>query len=157
MLRQTIIILTTILFSCDNKPDVQVKFGCDPPCEKKTWLTFSYDCAYLFHDTTGAIKNALDNDTLLQYTRHHNGPRLKPEVIKNIDQALSCGLWTCDKTPTKKELYNPYDIIVFVQSTVPVGYISICSKSNLIDCKPNSDNKEIAIFSSILNSVTHND
>ena len=157
MLRQTIIILTTILFSCKNEQTVGVKFGCDPPCEKKQWLTFSYDCAYLFQDSSGAIKSSLDNDTLLNYIRHHNGPRLNSENIKNIDQALSCGMWTCDKTPTKKELYNPESIIVFVKSTVPVGYVTVCSKSNIVDCRPNSDNKEISVLSSILNNITRQD
>ncbi len=153
----TVIFLTTLLFSCKNEPTVDVKFGCDPPCEKKPWLTFSYDCAYLFQDSSGSIKSSLDNDTLQSYIRHHNGPRLSSENIKTIDQALSCGMWTCEKTPTKKELYNPENIIVFVQSSVPVGYVAVCSKSNVVDCKPNSDNKEISVLSSILNSITRKD
>ncbi len=157
MYRLIAIILTAILLSCKNEPMAGIKFGCDPPCEKKSWLTFSYDCAYLFQDSSGAIKSALDSDTLLNYIRHHNGPRLSSENIKIINQALSCGMWTCDKTPTKKELYNPENMIVFVQSTVPVGYITICSKSNIVDCKPNSDNKEISVLSSIINNITHKD
>lgn len=157
MFRQTIILLIILLVSCDNKTESQIKFGCDPPCEKKQWLTFSYDCAYLFQDSTGAIKKTLEGDTLLNYTRHHNGPRLSSEDIKNIDQTLSCGLWVCDKAPTKKELYNPESIIVFVKSTVPVGYVTVCSKSNIVDCNPNSNNKEISVMTAIVHSITHRD
>lgn len=157
MYRLAILILMTLLLSCDHKPVVQVKFGCDPPCEKKPWLTFSYDCAYLFQDTSGSIKSSIENDTLLQYTRHHTAPRISKKNIETMDEALSCGLWTCIKTPVKKELYNPENIIVFVLSTVPVAYITICSKSDSVDCKPHSDNAEIAIFSSILNNITRKD
>ena len=45
----------------------------------------------------------------------------------------------------------------FVQSTVPVGYIVHLFQVKSIDCKTKFRHTEIAIFSSILNSVTHND
>ena len=150
-----ILLMSTL--SCQRKQDIQVKFGCDPPCAEKPWLTFSYDCAYIFQDTTGAIKSALVNDTLLQYTRHHDGMRISEENIAFINQALSCSLWTCVKTPTRKELYDPENIIVFVQSTVPVGYLAICSQSKIVDCNPQSDNRDFALFSTLLHEILHKD
>lgn len=155
--RAILILLTTFLLSCSDKSEFQVKFGCDPPCEKNTWLTFAYDSVYLLQDSTGGIKLAINNDTLVHYVHHHDAHRLTTEDIKTIDQALSCGMWTCEKTPTKKELYDPENVIIFVKSTQLVSYIAICSKSNIVECKPNSDNKEIAIFSSLIRSITRKD
>jgi hypothetical protein len=77
--------------------------------------------------------------------------------VKNISEALSCRLWACEKTQTKKELYDPECIIVFVQATVPVGYITVCSKSKMVECQPISDNKEIALMNTILYRITHKD
>lgn len=157
MLRQTIILLTFLIFSCDNRKCGEVKFGCDPPCEDKEWLSFQYDKAILYHDTTSDIKSAIDSKTLAAFTAHHSGQTISEDAIKNLNDALSCRLWTCTKTPTEQRLFNPDNIIIFIKDNLPVAHIVTCSKSNIVDCVPDSDNKEISTIDAIVFRILSTD
>lgn len=149
MFRQTIILLTILLFSCDNKPDVQVKFGCDAPCVSTPWLTFDFDKAFMYTDSSGNIKTAIKNNSFDKYYADNKGYPLKKRWTDFINQTLSCEAWSCSPPPPDSSKFNPTNLVLFVHEDKVVAEIAVCFSSNIVMSRPKAALYDIGAWEAI--------
>src|SRR5688572_12484599 len=116
MFKQAILVLSILFVSCDNQKGSQIQWGCDPPCKPARWLTFSYDKALLFHDTTGKLLSALAHKKLEEFVKQNHGTEISERVITSIDESLSCKMWTCAHHTVKRNRFAPTDVIAFLNA-----------------------------------------
>src|SRR5262245_18857310 len=96
--------LILVFTSCSNEPKVLVKWGCDTSVKAKNWLSFKYDKAVLYTDSSGSILKAFSDHSFEKYTDLHAGKTLNYEDIKGINDALSCRMWTCQASQLKDKI-----------------------------------------------------
>ncbi len=148
-IKLTLMAFSLLFLSCENEA-IYMQAGCNAPCNPKKWLTFEYDRALLFHDTTSKLTEALTQKDLSSYVNKNSGVLIDSSWINNIDQALSCKIWTCSDDTIRRELYDPKDLITFIKKDSIVAYIVPCFKSKLVFCFPDSKNKDATMIDSFI-------
>ena len=156
MLRQTIIIfILTVLTSCSNEPSYDIQWGPNPRQKCGDWLTFDYDRATYYHDTSGTLWKQVYNDSLVSlYISSHNGKTLTADNIKNLDAILSCKMF-CG-TPDDSvfvTLTNPEHLVTFTMDNKVTGYISADFYSGKITSWPTTKSEELCALKYLFQTV----
>lgn len=156
MLRQTTItFILSMLISCNNEPSCIIQWG--PPSKQNCgdWLTFEYDQAIYYHDTTGTLWKHIGNDTAVGlYSSSHNGKTLTPENIKNLNEILSCEMYCSIPDDTiRVALTNPEHLVTFIKDNKLTGYVSADFYSGKITSWPITKSEELCALKVLFHAV----
>jgi hypothetical protein len=129
MLRLTIIIIILTLFGCKSEDEkIDIRFGQSPKCQSDEWLTFDYDVATYYYDTSGTMHKYVyqnGDSTINVYRKLHVGKILSADNVKDLNAILSCKMY-CG-TPDDSiaaGLLDPRDLIVFTKEDKLTGYVA---------------------------------
>jgi hypothetical protein len=129
MLRLTIIIIILTFFGCKSEDEkIDIKFGQSPKCQSDKWLTFEYDVATYYYDTSGTMYKYVyhnGDSTINVYRKSHVGKILSADNVKDLDAILSCKMYcgTPDDS-IASGLVDPRDLIVFTKGDKLTGYVA---------------------------------
>lgn len=129
MLRLTILIFGLTFFGCQSDEEkFDIRFGQSPKCQSDNWLTFDYDKATYYYDTSGTMYKYVHRNgdsTINLYRRSHVGKTLSADNVKNLNAILSCKMYcgTPDDT-IASGLADPQDLIVFTKDDKLTGYLA---------------------------------
>jgi hypothetical protein len=148
MFRLTIISLI-ILTSCRQEPELIWTGGCPPGCVVTPWLTFKFDKAFMFTDSSGKIKEAIKNDSFDEYYKNNKGYLLKTQTIDYINKTLSCDAYSCNPPKPDSTKFNPTNLILFIYEEKVVAEIAVCFSSNIVMSRPKATLYDIGCWEGI--------
>lgn len=141
--------------SCSNEPLGTVQWGPEPRQSCGDWLTFDYDQAIYFHDSTGTLWQSVSNDTSLnKYILSHSGKALSADNIKNLGKILSCKLFCgAPEDSVFVAVNNPEHLVTFFKNKKLSGYVSVDFNSGKIYSRPATRSEELCALKYLFQAI----
>ena len=155
MLKHSIILVVLILLVSCSQQSYDVQWGPDPKQKCDDWLTFDYNQARYFYDTSGTLWKYIQNDSLIGlYIATHKGTSLTSENVKNLDAILSCKMFCgSHEDSVSVALNNPEHLVTFTKDNKITGYVSADFYSRNLTCMPATKSEELCALKYLFQSI----